>query len=315
MARRLSEDEIDELLTGVDERPVRRHFIDGTKSKSGCSIGMGIKISEDIFFEEVMELSEEEANQLLPGEDVLSPEEIDRLLTGVIAGDCTDSFENIDAFEDYLTKRTFTPDKPYGMFDKDITVCRFFESGKNENLLEDIKRKNKAQGYGNIKIPNTDITLINYSVCPHCKTIFSFKEVTDYYKNPNMDQRYKNRAHQYRKDTRICCKNCGTYFLPSLVISDGTPKNEVQFLCRVQTIDAIEDCFDLKNIKVLTKNKDNIIQKGALRAIKNDVYLKNLEDKPTLITNMIQYTPINLIMNLLDGTNIEKGDLLFDEWK
>jgi hypothetical protein len=99
------------------------------------------------------------------------------------------------------------------------------------------------------------------------------------------------------------------------VISDGTPKNEVQFLCRVQTIDAVEKYFSQKNIPVLTKNKDNIIQRGGLRAIKNDIYIKDLDKKPSLITNIVQYTPFNLIMNLIDGTNVEKGDLLFNEWK
>jgi hypothetical protein len=49
-----------------------------------------------------------------------------------------------------------------------------------------------------------------------------------------------------------------------------------------------------------------------MKAIKNDVFLKDLEKKPTLISNMLQYTPINLIKNLIDGTNVEKEDLLFD---
>ena len=247
--------------------------------------------------------------------EVLSQDEIDQLLTAINAGDSVNAFENIGAFEDYLIKRRFTPEKPYGIFDKDITICRFFNSDKNENLLEDIKRKNEEQGYGNIKIPNSDITLINYSFCPNCKTIFSLEEITNYYMNPKPDQKYKNRAYQYREDTRVYCNNCGTYFLPSLVISDGTPKNEVQFLCRVQTIDAVEKYFSRKNISVLSKKKKNIIQKGGLKAIKNDVFIKDLDEKPTLITNIIQYTPFNIITNLIDGTNVEKEDLLFNEWK
>jgi len=245
--------------------------------------------------------------------EVLSQAEIDQLLTAINAIDS--SFDNIEAFEEYLIKRRFKMEKPYGIFDRDISVCRFFDSGKNENVLEDIKRKNEEQGYGNINIPNTSITLINYSSCPNCKTIFSFKEITDYYKNPMPDQKYINRAHQYREDTRVYCHNCGAFFLPSLIISDGTPKNEVQFLCRIQTIDAVEKYFAEENISVLTKNKNNIIQKGTLRAIKNDVYIKDLDEKPTLITNIVQYTPFNYIMNLIDGTNVEKGDLLFNEWK
>jgi hypothetical protein len=45
--------------------------------------------------------------------------------------------------------------------------------------------------------------------------------------------------------------------------------------------------------------------------ILNDVYLYHLEEKPTLITNLIQYTPLNLIPNIIGGSNVEKGDMLF----
>ena len=248
--------------------------------------------------------------------EVLSQDEIDQLLTAINAGDTVNSFENIGAFEEYLIKREFRPEKPYGIFDKDISICRFFDSGKNENILEDIKKKNEEEGYGNIKIPNTEIALINYSFCQNCKTIYSFKDVIDYYKNPKPDEKkFTNRANQYREDTRVYCNICNFYFLPSLIITDGTPKNEVQFLCRSQTIDAVEKYFLQKNIQVLTKNKKNVVQNGNLKAIKNDVFIKNLDKKPTLITNIIQYTPFKYIMNLIDGTNVEKGDLIFDEWK
>jgi hypothetical protein len=249
--------------------------------------------------------------------EVLSQDEIDQLLAAINAGepDSISAFDDIEAFENFLTKRKNTPEKPYGIFDKDISICRFFDSNKNENLLEDIKKKNEEQGYGNINIPNTNITLINYSFCHKCKTIFSFKDITDYYLNPNPDHRYKSRSYQYRQDTRIYCYNCHTYFIPSLIIADGTPKNEVQFLCRVQTIDAVEEYFFQKEINVLTRNKNNIVKRGNLKAIKNDVFIKDLEEKPTLITNILQYTPYKLIINLIDGTNVEKGDLLFNEWK
>jgi hypothetical protein len=181
-----------------------------------------------------------------------------------------------------------------------------------------------------MKIHNTNITLMNYpalkkwgggghtrfsinhSFCQNCRTIYSFKEIVNYYMNPKLDQRNQNRVRQYRKMTRACCNNCGVYFLPSLMTADGAQKNEVQFLCRVQTIDAVEEYFSRKNIGVLTKNKNNI-QKSALKAIGNDVFVKGLDENQTLIANTIQYAPFNLIMNLVNGTNIEKYDLLFDE--
>jgi len=248
--------------------------------------------------------------------EVLSQAEIDQLLRGESgARDTAYLLEDINDFEKYLLNRKIEKEKPYGIFDKDVSVCRFFEGDKNENLLEDIMRKNKEQGQGNIKIPNTDITLINYSFCQNCSTIFSFKELTEYYRNPKPDPRYTSKADQYRQDTRVYCHNCGAYFLPSLVIADKTPENEVQFLCRVQTINAVEKYFDWRDIRVLSRKQENLVEKDGRKGIKNDVYLKRLDEKPTLIANIIQYTPFALIMNLIDGSNVEKGDLIFDEWK
>jgi hypothetical protein len=193
--------------------------------------------------------------------EVLSQDEIDQLLTAINAGDAKEnSFENIEAFEEYLLKRKFEQEKPYGIFDEDIAVCRFFETKDNENILEEIRKKNEEQGFGNIKIPNTNIMLINYSFCPKCKRVYSFNEVMDYYMNPKPDTRYKNISWQFREDTRFYCNECNTYFLSSLIISDGTPKNEVQFLCRTQTIDTIEKYFFENTIRVLTKRSKNIVQ-------------------------------------------------------
>jgi len=280
-------------------------------------------------------LTEDEVSQLLTainaGQDeisqVLTPinaerDELERMIDELTVtinsgGDPLEEYKSfgIEEFTEYLTKRKFKREKPYGIFDKDVSICRFSGTGQDENLLEDIKRKNQEQGQGNITIPNTNIMLINYSVCPKCKTTYSFKEISDYYKNPKPDALYSSRAHQFRTDTRVFCSNCHSYFLPALIIADGTPKNEVQFLCRSQTIDAVEKYFSKQGKKVLTKNKGNIVRKEKLRAIKNDVYIKSLSEKPTLITNIVQYTPFNLIMNLIDGTNVDKGDLMFDEWK
>ena len=248
---------------------------------------------------------------------VLTQDEIEQLLNAINAGDDeeTHGFKSIEEFEKYLTERKFSPEKPYGIFDKDVSICRFFNSENNESILDDIKKKNEEQGLGNIKIPNTNIMLINYSICPKCKSIYSFKEIMNYYKKPKPDTIFNNKSHQYRNDTRVFCYNCNTYFLPSLIISDGTPVNEVQFLCRVQTIDAVEEYMLSKNTKVLTKKKSNIVFKNKLKAIKNDVSIMDLEEKPTLITNLIQYTPFQLIMNFIDGTNVKKDDLLFNEWK
>jgi len=253
---------------------------------------------------------------------VLSDEEMEMLLSAINGGDAeSESFKNIEEFQTFLTKR-FQPEEPYGIFSHDITMCRFLGSKKGENILADIERKNKEQGMGNYQIPNTNIKLINYSICPKCEHVFSFKDLTDYYSNPQPDKIFKNRAEQHREDTRVLCKECNTYFLPALVIADGTPKNEVQFLCRVQTTNAIEKFYRewINGKRVLSAKKENILEKKkakgkTVRAVRNDVLLRELTPKPTLISNLLQYTPANLVINLIDGSNVTKGDVLFGTWQ
>ena len=247
--------------------------------------------------------------------EILNQDDLDHLL--VSSSFTTENlFNSIEDFEEYFTKRKFVPEERYGThsFKNEVTMCRFFKSECSETTLADIEQKNIEQGMGNIVIPNTNIKLINYSICPKCNTIFSYKDLMIYYKNPKPDPWFKNRGIQLREDTRVCCYECCEYFLPALVIVDGAPKNEVQFLCRMQTVNAIEDFFMKKRVNILSKNKDNIFFKSKYMFIRNDVSIKQLETKPTLITNMIQYTPYNMISNLLDGTNITKGDILFGKW-
>jgi len=218
-------------------------------------------------------------------------------------------------FEALLLTRQ-TPEEPYGIFDKDVTVCRFSGSKNNENILADIERKNAEQGMGNVVIPNTNIRLINYSVCPKCGKVFSFKDLSTYYGAPKSDGRFKSRGEQARGDARVFCSDCETWFLPALVIADKTPKNEVQFLCRNQTMSAVEKFFLETGKPVLTRKRANILVELATnnKAVKMDFTLGELEKKSTLIANILQYTPANLALNLLDGTNVEKGDVLYGWW-
>jgi len=157
----------------------------------------------------------------------------------------SNKFSDIESFESYLTNRKFEPEKILAPHSREevITMCRFFGAKNSEAILAEIERKNEEQNMGNITIPNTRIKLINYSICTLCKTVFSYKELMDYYRNPAPDSTFKNKGQQLREDTRVCCYACGEYFLPALIISDGTPKNEVQFLCRMQTVQAVERFF------------------------------------------------------------------------
>jgi hypothetical protein len=233
-------------------------------------------------------------------------------------------FESLDDFENYLLLRK-PNDGNYGIFDKDVTMCRLDKVKNGEEILADIEQKNEEENMGNVTIPNTKIKLINFSLCPTCNKIFSFKDLSDYYANPKVDTRYKNIKEQYRQDTRVYCNDCGTYFLPALIISDGTPKSEIQFLCRIQTMHAIEDFYRKKNgTEVLSRKKMNILEKvtttitsnekTTITAIRNDVFIKDMEEKPTLITNLLQYTPANIVMNVIDGSNFREKDVLFGIW-
>ena len=222
----------------------------------------------------------------------------------------------LEKFEKLLTSRLETKEGPYGMFEADVTMCRFFGTDGAEELLADIEQKNREQGMGNYKIPGTDITLINYSICPKCGAVFSFRDLMKYYGKPKPDATFKNGREQYRNDTRVYCHACGTYFLPALIIADGTPRNELQFLCRMQTVGAIEKFYAEKGKAVLTKDPANIIRfdngaGGKNAYVVNDILLEDLQEKPTLISNIIQYTPANLALNMLEGTNAEKKDALF----
>jgi hypothetical protein len=227
-----------------------------------------------------------------------------------------DRFDSAEDFAAYLTWRQ-QPEQPYGLFEKDPTICRFENTPRAEELLADIERKNEEEGMGNAAIPGTNIKLINFSICPVCGRSFSFKDLSNYYLRPRPDPAFKNQAAQFRSDTRVYCEACENYFLPALVISDGTPKNETQFLCRIQTMNAIEDFYrETRRFPVLSANKKNRVKlDGKYGGIRNDALLKDMESRPALIVNLLQYTPANLALNLIDGSNVRKGDLLFGQWK
>jgi len=236
-------------------------------------------------------------------------------------------YPSLGSFVEYLFDRRPSEDDhrhAYGAqshsFIRDATMVRLRDHKNGEEVLADIERKNEAENMGNHAIPGTNIKLINFSVCPKCARVFSFKDLSDYYAKPKRDERFKDMKEQFRRDTRVHCEDCGEYFLPALVISEGTPRNETQFLCRIQTMSAIEDFYASKRgAKVLSKNAKNLIKTTPLKsspvkAIRNDVFIKDMEAKPTLIANLLQYTPAKYVINIIDGSNYRKKDPLFGDW-
>ena len=86
----------------------------------------------------------------------------------------------------------------------------------------------------------------------------------------------------------------------------------MQFLCRMQTINEVERFYFQKwQRKVLSKNKANLIVQEKKQYILNDVLLRELAENPTLILNLLQYSPIDLRIKMIEGKNIEERDYLF----
>jgi hypothetical protein len=122
--------------------------------------------------------------------------------------------------------------------------------------------------------------------------------------NPTPDPAFENQIQQFRNDTRVCYHECGGYFLPSLVISDGTPRNETQFLCEMQTMNAIEKFAQEQEAAILMREGENILYREGFSGLRNDVWLRDLEPKPTLLVNLLQYTPPDWMLNLINGKQI-----------
>ena len=221
----------------------------------------------------------------------------------------------VEQFEQYLINARFWPEETYGKIPGNTPVLKFFEGGRGaENRLADIQAKNIDEGTGKIRINGTAIEYINYSFCPGCGELFSFKEVQRYFRNPP-PMKGVDRRKQFLHDTRMQCHVCDTFFVPSLVICCGEPRSEVQDMCRVQTVYAVEEFYFAQGKDVLTRNPKNIKanEKGR-RAIINDVYIDDLKERPTLIANMVKHTPPRLVPSFISAGNIPNKTLLFGLW-
>lgn len=246
----------------------------------------------------------------MPFDDTISLEEIDSILASL---EKKENFNNIEELKNYLISPELKKcvDPLFGVLDNNASVLSFFKNG-NISLLNEIKALNECDKMGNVRIPETEIELINYSICPKCGRVYSFKKLTHYFLQPVRYMRFKSKEEQSRNDTVVKCSKCGTRFVPALVICDKEPVNECQFLCRAQTVTAVEQFYREKfHKKVLSENPENIVELQDGRGILNDTNLYDLKLRPTLMVNMLQYTPCNLVLNLITGTNIPKQDLLF----
>ena len=231
----------------------------------------------------------------------------------ILAGDGDDSpeFKTDDDVVEHLMTREFEPNGRYGIFQKDASVLSFRNDPKGESILSDIRARNAAEGAGNIRISGTNVELINFSKCPQCAELHSYRDLEVYYANPKPMQDV-NVAKQLRKDTRVSCKVCEHYFLPALVIADGSPRDETQFLCRTQVIEEIETFLPRP---VLTRDRTNILtNEFGKKAILNDVLRHELEDAASLLVNFIQYMPPDDLLAFLREENVEQGHVVYGVW-
>ena len=267
-------------------------------------------LTNDDPFENESELSDEELDaHFTPNFD----DDISNLLTS----SCIDE-EEINSFQDLqklvLNRNDKNFAKSYGIFEKNVSMLRFTGEKNQENILKDIYDLNSKSKIGNVKIPNTNIELINYSPCPNCNELHSFLDLQNYYKKPKPNPNFQNLIEQKRNDTTISCKNCGTFFLPVLIISDGTPKNQTQFLCRIQTIDSVEKFFWKTKIPVLTKIKENRINIENKKYLRNDVNIIRLQTEPTLIMNILQYSSPIQAIDFIEGNNLKNFPLFLKKF-
>ena len=227
-------------------------------------------------------------------------------------------YYNIKSVEDFRQwlDRDQTKELDTGIigYHRDASVLKFFKD-KNEELLTDIIAENKKQNMGNTTIPGTDIQLVNYSACPKCKTINTLMDLANYYANPKPDPMFKDINDQCRKDTRVCCKDCQSFFLPSLVIVDGNPISEYQWLCSTQTLDSTQDYYlKMKRRQVLFANPKNRIQVAGFWGIRVDVAVNELQERPSLVTNLLQYSPPEHIIRFVSDIPFTDQDVIFNRW-
>jgi len=211
--------------------------------------------------------------------------------------------------EEILLQEPESPSEPRGLFVNEAHCLSYFEGypsrEKKLGILEETKMKNSKQGVR--KKCFGSVTLSTLAYCPECLEIFSAKKLQAYYRKPYVPQGY-DLGQIMRKDTRVHCSDCDSFFMTTLIIETDTPQSEVQYLCRVQTIDFIENRCPQP---VLSQKSDNrVFSKGepsSFLGVRLDVSLDEIANDRVLLANFLQYTPFEQCLKLLAG---QSDDLL-----
>lgn len=226
----------------------------------------------------------------------------------------TGPFATVEELAELLTSASIVEPVYAHAFAPAAPMARLSAQRDSLALLDATRALNDAEARGNFRIPGTGVELIPFAQCRKCKTQHSQGDLDRYYRSPPPDNRL-GRREQMREDTRFRCKKCRAIFLPTLVVVDGRPVTEFQYLCRIQTAHAIERyLWESTGRPVLTRNPASVMRRAGQQAIANDVCLGDLRARPTLIANMLQYTPPQFVRSLITGANLQRPEPLYGAW-
>ncbi|MCJ8345180.1 hypothetical protein MJH12_06550 [bacterium] len=204
--------------------------------------------------------------------------------------------ESIESLQDYLKVQEMRIEESWGMFAKEAHIVSFFDHQNGEKVLSEIKSINQKEGLEPIKIG--DLTLSNFSQCPDCEKLYSWQDLNAYYRDPFVPEGFSLDVI-LREDTRVLCKVCETFFMPSLILETKVPSSEFQFLCRSQVIHAIERFMPRPVLTQVQKNL--ILEEKKVVAIRLDICLDDLSSDLSLLCNFLQYTPYQQTLMMLSG--------------
>lgn len=229
------------------------------------------------------------------------------------------SLEDLDVFIADRSSQKNLASFRFGLFEDDAGTIRLSVKDGDEKqtrrVVEEIRKLNRAQGI-EPKILG-DLELLNYSRCPSCGKIFSQRDLIAYYNRPFVPEGYVLLDIK-RQDNRVRC-DCGTFFVPALVIVENDRMTDTAYLCRLQTAQAIEDLYERETKRpVLSRRNENfVLVPGAPGTVHRrggreynrlvlDVEPEMLSRAPAILMNFLQYTPVRDSVRWLEGAANER---------
>ncbi|MBF0103052.1 MAG: hypothetical protein HQK77_19310 [Desulfobacterales bacterium] len=320
-----------------------KSVIDGVDFKVTVNLLKSLKGEMDAFLIPLDELNQLES--MLIQEVGLYKSDVDKILTEALFN-TNFAFPSMAHFEIFLMQTARPTPKTYGIFEHNAKKIKYVKNHKTAKIVEQIKELNSKNSMGNVSIPNTGITLTNFSICPVCETVYSYKDVLDYFDQPKLIEGF-HIDELREKETRIFCKHCNTFFLPLLLIENINRgfRDTYPLFSKCHTVYALE-MFYLEMIgrKVLSLLSNNFRSGHSHRYIhlSNDTNILDLIGKPgtylpcytlsindttigdllgrkhshepnyTILINVIYYSNADILVNFIKGMNQRKNDPMFN---